>query len=346
MKIGPSTIGPGNPVFVIAEAGVNHNGDVGMAKRLIDAAVKAGADAVKFQTFSAERLAVSAAPLAKYQKRGRSRAKNQRQLLKKLELDEAAHRQLQAYCLKRGIEFLSTPFDEDSVDFLAGLGVAAIKVSSGDLTHLALLEHIAVKGLPVILSTGMAALGDVERAVGVFRKYPATELALLHCVSNYPADPADANLRVIPALNSCFGVPVGWSDHTGDTTTAIAAVALGAVIIEKHITLDRSLPGPDHRASMEPAGFKSYVAEIRTAERSLGDGVKRPVESEQNTARVARRSLVAARDIRAGETFEEDMIGALRPGTGLAPYHLERFLGRRAARNIRRHALLELEMIS
>lgn len=346
MNLGGTPIGSGAPVFVIAEAGVNHNGDIRMAKRLIDAAAKAGADAVKFQTFSAERLTVSTAPLAKYQKRGRSRAKNQRQLLQKLELDAGAHRTLRAHCRKRGIRFLSTPFDEGGADLLAGLGVAAFKVSSGDLTNVILLEHIAGKGLPVILSTGMATLADVERAVGLFRKFPRTPLALLHCVSNYPADPADANLRAIPVLRASFGVPVGWSDHTTGSTTAIAAVALGAAIIEKHITLDRNLPGPDHKASMEPADFRKYVEDIRIAERSLGDGGKRPAKSERDTARVARRSLVAARDIRAGETFEKDMISALRPGTGLAPYRIDQFLGRRAARAIRKHALLDLGMIA
>jgi N-acetylneuraminate synthase len=346
MKLGGTAIGSGARVFVIAEAGVNHNGDVRMATRLVDAAVKAGADAVKFQTFSAGRLTVSTAPLAKYQKGGRSRARNQRQLLEKLELDEAAHRRLKAHCRKRGIGFLSTPFDEASADFLESLGVAAFKVSSGDLTNVLLLEHVAAKGRPVILSTGMASLGEVERAVGLFRKFPRTPLALLHCVSNYPADPADANLLAIPALRAAFGVPVGWSDHTEGTATAIAAVALGASIIEKHITLDRGLPGPDHKASMEPADFRRYVADIRMTERSLGDGEKRPAKSERDTARVARRSLVAARDIRAGETFDRDMIAALRPGTGLAPYCIDHFLGRRAARNIRRHALLELGMIA
>ena len=333
-------------VFVIAEAGVNHNGDLEIATKLIDAAANAGADAVKFQTFKAESLVSANAPMAEYQRANVPGASNQFEMLQRLELDAKAHNILLAHCRKRNIEFLSTPFDDASVDLLVELGVRAIKVSSGDLTNHLLLEHIAGKRLPVILSTGMATVEEIERATLVFQRTRDADLAILHCVSAYPAAESDANLLVIPMLKERFGFPVGWSDHTRGDVTAIVAVGLGAAIIEKHITLDNSLQGPDHKASMEPAAFADYVRDLRIATASLGSGLKQPTAAEKEMALMARRSLAAARHINAGEKLTRDMLCAIRPGTGLPPYALDRMLGKRALVDIKCNVLLDPGMFS
>ncbi len=273
-------IGEGVPCFVIAEAGVNHNGEPKLAHALIDAAAAAGADAVKFQTFKADRLALASAPKAAYQKRNQPGEESQLAMLRRLELEDGVVGELVAHCREKGILFLSSPFDEESADFLDALGMAAFKVPSGELTNAPFLRHLAGKGKPLIVSTGMADMAEVEAAVAAIRASGAPPLALLHCVSAYPADPADCNLRAMGALERAFRVPVGWSDHTTGIDVAIAAVALGAAIIEKHFTTDRALPGPDHAASLEPGELAALMTAVRRVESALGAGVKRPSASE------------------------------------------------------------------
>lgn len=336
-------VGSGQPCLIIAEAGVNHNGSLELACALVDAARAAGADAVKFQTFKAERLVSAAAPKAAYQQRTTGAAESQLEMIRRLELGEAEHRQLLDHCRQRGILFLSSPFDEQSADFLAELGMSAYKVPSGELTNLPFLGHLAGKGRPLILSTGMAYLGEVEAAVRAITAAGPVPLALLQCVSNYPADPADVNLRAMDTLAAAFGVPVGYSDHVPPNEVAFAAVARGACIVEKHFTLDRNLPGPDHQASLEPGELAALVRGIRAVEAALGDGRKRPAASEADTAAVARKSLVAARDLPAGSVLEPSLIAVKRPGTGLPPVMLQHLLGRRTRVDIPRDALLALE---
>lgn len=329
---------------MICEAGVNHNGDVALAERLIDAAKEAGADAVKFQTFKAELLAGTDAALAPYQSRA-GESGGQAEMLRRLELDETAHRRLQARAEKAGIAFLSTPFDEESADLLERLGVALFKLPSGEATNKALVEHVARKGRPVILSTGLCDLEDVRRAVGWIRGAGSPPLTLLHCVTDYPAPIEQSNLRAMATLREAFGTPVGYSDHTLGTTAAIAAAALGAAVIEKHITLDRTMPGPDHAASLEPHEFAAMVSAIRDVESSLGDGIKAPMPCEADNRAAARRSLVAARDLEEGRVLEKDDLRAKRPGTGIPPYELESMIGRRLRRALRRDEPLTRESI-
>lgn len=345
VEIAGRKIGPAQPCFIIAEAGVNHNGDMEAACRLIDVAQEAGADAVKFQTFQADRLATPSAPKARYQLQTTDEKESQREMLRRLELSETDHQELMAYCCRREILFLSTPFDERSADLLARLGVPAFKIPSGELTNLPFLKHVARLEKPMIVSTGMATLAEVEAAVKAIREIRSIELVLLHCVSSYPADPSQANLRAIQTMRSAFQLPVGFSDHTLGLTAALAAVALGACVIEKHFTLDRNLPGPDHRASLEPQELKNLVREIRMVEAALGDGRKEPTRAEAETAAVARKSLVAARNIPAGSWLTEELVVALRPGTGLPPSMLSQVLGKRAARDIIEGTLLNLEML-
>ena len=345
-KIGARRIGPGCPCFIIAEAGVNHNGNVAMALRLVDMAAEAGADAVKFQTFHADKVVSVLAPLAEYQELNMEDRGSQLEMLRRLELSEEEHDRIRQHCVARGIMFLSTPFDEDSTDYLERAGVPAFKVGSGDLTNLPLLMHIGRKGRPMIVSTGMADMDEVRAAVDCLRGVGNPAIILLHCVSNYPADPADANLRAMLAMARAFAVPVGFSDHTQGSEVALAAVALGACVIEKHFTLDRNLPGPDHRASMEPTEFAALVQGILKIESALGDGVKRAAASERSMAKVARRSLVAEQDIPAGTTVTLSMIGIKRPGTGLSPQMRGRVVGRRARVDIPAGTLLSWDMFA
>ena len=333
-------------VFVIAEAGVNHNGDMAIAEKLIDAAADAGADAVKFQTFKADRVAGLDAPKAAYQTRTTDAAESQRDMLRRLELPQAAHAPLMARCAGRGIEFMSTPFDTASAELLAGLGVKRIKIGSGELTNIPFLRAVARLGLPMILSTGMADLDEIGETLDAVRAAGCHDASLLHCVSNYPAEPADANLRAMKTMAEKFGLPVGYSDHTMGTAVAIAAVALGAAIIEKHFTLDRAMTGPDHAASIEADELADMIAAIRSVEVCLGDGIKRPAESEMENRRLVRRSLVAARDIAKGAALTEAMMDALRPGTGLPPIAGDRLIGRTAKRDIPAGTLLREEMFA
>jgi N,N'-diacetyllegionaminate synthase len=345
-EIAGRSVGSESRCFVIAEAGVNHNGDLARALELVDVAAAANADAVKFQTFDADRLATHDAPKAQYQVDTTGASQSQREMLRGLQLSIEDHRALIARCAQRDIIFLSTPFDEESADLLASLDVPAFKTPSGELTNLPYLAHVARLGKPVIASTGMASLAEVEAAVAAIVAGGCRELALLHCVSNYPAAAEDVNLRAIETLAQTFGVPAGYSDHTDGIAIALAAAARGAAIVEKHFTLDRSLPGPDHRASLEPAELERMVREIRAIESALGDGRKEPAASERDTAAVARKSLVTVCDIAPGERLTEAKVAAKRPGTGLAPALRDRVIGRSARVAIAAGTLLEWEMLN
>lgn len=338
-------IGPGHPCFVIAEAGVNHNGSRDTACQLIDAAVAAGADAVKFQTFIAEKLISAHAPKARYQMETTSADESQLHMVKRLELTAEIHWDLKSHCKERGILFMSTPFDEDSADLLQQMNVPIFKVPSGEITNLDFIRHIAQKGKPILMSTGMAYLGEVETAVRTIEDTGNESIVLLHCVSKYPADAADANLRAMALMSHAFDLPVGYSDHTLGIEVALAAVALGACVIEKHFTLDRTMPGPDHKASLEPHELAAMVRGIRTVEAALGSGRKQPAVGEAGIAAVARRSLVAARDISAGTRLAEEMIAVKRPGTGLAPSFKPVLVGRRAVKDIPVGTLLSWELL-
>jgi N-acetylneuraminate synthase len=329
--------------YVIAEIGVNHNGSVELAKELIDVAASAGADAVKFQTFSADDLVTSGARKAEYQSRNTGDDGTQHAMLAALELSETDFQELMSYCAEQPIDFLSTPFGPAQADMLERLGVSAFKVSSGDLTFHSFLAHLGAKGRPIILSTGMATLAEVEQALRTIDESGSAPVALLHCVSDYPADPGASNLRAMHTMVKAFGRPVGWSDHTLGTAVGFAAVALGARIIEKHITLDAGMEGPDHAASMEPVQFEEFVAGIRAIGGALGDGIKRPHPDELRTAEVARRSIVATRDLTAGDSIARDDVAVLRPGTGLAPAMLEVVVGCRLGRDVPAHQPLTID---
>lgn len=346
IQIADRQIGSDKPCFFIAEAGVNHNGSLDMAHCLVDAAVEAGADAIKFQTFQAERLVTSSAQKAEYQRQTTEKSESQFEMLKKLELGAEAHRALFLHCQEKGILFLSTPFDEVSADFLDELGVPAFKTPSGEITNLRYLSHIARKGKPMIVSTGMSYLGEVEAAVQAIESTGNRALILLHTVSNYPADPTTINLKVMKTMAKAFGVPVGYSDHTTGMEIPWAAVALGACVVEKHFTLDRTLPGPDHTSSMEPSELRRLVAGIRNVEAALGTGRKQPVASETDTARAARKSLVSAASISAGTILTEELVSVKRPGTGLPPAFLEHLLGRRARVDIPADTVITLDMLA
>lgn len=339
IPIGDRSVGGGHPCFVIAEIGVNHNGDLELAHALIDAAVSAGADAVKFQTFVPELLAARGAPKAEYQKLRDSEV-DQIAMLAKLALSEDAHRELQAHAVAAGIVFLSSPFDDHSVELLRRLDVPAYKIPSGEVVNLPMLRRIASIGRPILMSTGMCTLDEVAAAVDAVAGAP---LALFHCVSSYPAAPQDCNLRAIATLRERFGVPVGWSDHAEGVSIAVAAVALGAQMIEKHITLDRALPGPDHAASLEPGELAAMVRSIRAVEDALGDGVKAPTAGELAIARVARKSLHWRCTRDAGHAIGADDLVALRPGSGLSPALAEALLGRRLSRAVAAGAMVSAE---
>lgn len=333
-SIANHSIGNG-PAFVIAEVGVNHNGDPELAHRLVDAVADAGADAVKFQTFVPELLAAPSAGRAEYQKRNTGETTSQLDMLRALVLPQEAHQALKEHAHKRGILFLSTPFDSQSAAFLHSIGVPAWKVSSGDLTNHPFLAELAAYGLPMLVSTGMATLDEVRDAVAAIDAVdPTLPLALFHCVSDYPTAPADCNLAAMATMRDTFSVPVGWSDHTEGVAVSIAAAGMGAQVFEKHITLDRGLPGPDHAASLQPDEFRQMVQGIRIAESARGNGTKAPLPYELTTAALARKSIVSIRDIEAGELLTDANIAVRRPGTGLPPASWAGTLGRKAARAI------------
>jgi N,N'-diacetyllegionaminate synthase len=345
VRIGKREVGAGRPCFLIAEVGVNHDGSLDRALELVEVAAEAGADAVKFQTFRADRLAMADAPKAPYQLAGTDPEESQLAMLQRLELSPAAHRRLQAAAGSAGIEFLSSLFDEESADLLDGLGVSAFKIPSGEITNLPLLSHVGRFGRPVILSTGMSDLDEVAAAVGELEAAGNDQIVVMHCVSAYPAPPAEANLRAMATMSEAFGKPVGFSDHTLGVEVSFAAVALGACMIEKHLTLDRAAPGPDHAASLEPSEFRDFVRGIRSVESALGDGRKLPVPSELATSDVARKSLVAAHHIPAGTLVTDEMIALTRPGTGLPPAARGLIVGRVARVDIADGTLLSTELV-
>lgn len=341
IRLAGRQVGPGQPCLIIAEAGVNHNGDLATALRLVDTARACGADAVKFQTFRSEALLSRDAPKSAYQKATTSVRESQLAMLQRLELSESAHRKLVARAKQRRIVFLSSPFDEASADLLRGLGVPAFKIASGEITNLPFLAHVARLGRPVLLSTGMSTLAEVERAVRMFELARNDRLVLLHCVTSYPAPAAEINLRALETLRRAFGLPVGYSDHSMGSEVAVAAVALGACVLEKHFTLSRRMKGPDHAASAEPSELAGLVRAVRNVEAALGDGVKRPMPSERENRVTGRVSLVAAATIPAGTLVTADLVCVKRPGTGLAPYLLEAVLGRRVRVDVPRDTVLQ-----
>lgn len=330
------------PVLIIAEAGVNHNGDIALAKKLIDAAAAAGADLVKFQTFSADRQVTRTAVKADYQTKTTDGTETQHAMLRRLELSPGMHDELIAHCAERRIGFFSTGFDIESVNLLSGLGQSLFKIPSGEITNLPYLRHIGQLGKEVILSTGMASLGDVEAAIEALEMAgtPRTQITVLHCTTEYPTPMNEVNLRAMQTLQSAFGVRVGYSDHTPGIEVAIAAVAMGATVIEKHFTLDRNLPGPDHQASLEPQELKAMVAAIRNIEQALGDGVKRLTPSEAKNKQIVRKSIVARRDIHAGETFSNENLTTKRPGTGISPMRWDEIIGQVAQKGYQKDGLI------
>lgn len=332
------------PVFIIAEAGVNHNGDIKLAKQLIKVAAEAGADAVKFQTFTADTLLTASAPKASYQKRTTSAAESQHAMIKSLELDLRAHELLMKHCQQHSIRFLSSPFDLASIDLLNNLGLDLFKIPSGEITNLPYLRKIGGLGKQVILSTGMATMGEIEAAVEILTQAGLSKkwLTILHCNTEYPTPMDDVNLRAMQAIADHFDIAVGYSDHTMGIEIPTAAVALGATVIEKHITLDHNLPGPDHRASLEPQELRGMVQAIRNLEIAMGDGIKRPTSSEEKNRPIARKSIVASCQIRAGDLFSEQNLTVKRPGTGMSPMLWDRIIGLTAKRDFAADEIIEL----
>jgi N,N'-diacetyllegionaminate synthase len=330
--------------MIIAEAGVNHNGDLGVAKQLIDAAADAGADLVKFQTFSASRQVTRVAKKASYQTNNTDPNESQHDMLHRLELTEAMHHELIDYCKTRNIGFFSTGFDIESIDLLLKLGQSKFKIPSGEITNLPYLRHIGQLRKSVIISSGMATLCDIEAAIEVLEQAgtPRAHITILHCTTEYPTPMPEVNLRAMQTIQTAFGVAVGYSDHTQGIEVAIAAVALGATVIEKHFTLNRSMPGPDHKASLEPNELKAMVAAIRNLEMALGDGIKRLTPSEARNKPIARKSLVAKQAILAGDSFSVQNLTAKRPGTGLSPMRWDEVLGRVAMRNFSADEMIEI----
>jgi N,N'-diacetyllegionaminate synthase len=330
--------------LIIAEAGVNHNGDLILARRLIDVAAEAGADMVKFQTFRADQLVTAQARKAEYQLRSTEVGESQYEMIRRLELTREMHYDLFDYCQARGIRFFSSGFDLESVDFLVELGLDCFKIPSGEITNLPYLRHVGRYGKSVILSTGMATLDEVGAALRVLEQAGTSRdrISVLHCNTEYPTPMCDVNLRAMLTIRDVFDVAVGYSDHTPGIEVAIAAVALGAKVIEKHFTLDRNMPGPDHKASLEPDELKAMVAAIRNIQQALGDGVKRSSPSEEKNLLIARKSLVAARAIRSGELFSAANLTVKRPGTGLSPMRWDEVIGSKASRDFAPDELIEL----
>ena len=320
--------------YIIAEAGVNHNGSLELARKLVIAALEAGADAVKFQTFKAERVAQNDAPKAQYQLANTDPVESQIEMLRKLELSPEAHRELIVLCQESGIDFLSTPYNEEDVELLDELGIDAFKLASIHAAEPHFLRFVARKKRPIFLATGMATLAEVDVAVRAIRGTSDVPLVLLQCTTNYPSRVEDANLRAIATMRAAFDLPVGYSDHTESDLCCLAAIALGARVIEKHLTLDKTLPGPDHTSAAEPMEFASLVRNVRKAESALGTGHKEPCEAERANSVNMRRSLAARRLIRAGETITEEMLTCKRPSSGIAPRLVDEVVGQRAVRDI------------
>lgn len=329
-------------VFIIAEAGVNHNGDIEVAEKLIDAAVLAGADAVKFQTFKAENLVRKDAAKAVYQKKTTDAGESQFEMLKKLELTPDMHKRLKNYCSQKGIIFLSAPFDIDSLHFLVHSGVDMIKIPSGEITNYPLLTAVGKTHKEVILSSGMSTLDEVKDAVNVLKDNGSKKITVLHCNTEYPTPYTDVNLNAMMTIKNELGVNIGYSDHTLGIEVPIAAVALGATVVEKHFTLNKNMEGPDHKASLEPEELREMVKSIRNIEQALGSEIKKPSASERKNIDVVRKSIVAKCDIKAGETFTENNLTTKRPGTGISPMLWEQVIGKRAKRSYNMDEMIEI----
>ena len=329
-------------VFIIAEAGVNHNGSIALAKKLIDVASEAGADAVKFQTFKAEKVVSKNAPKAAYQKKTTDPAESQFEMIKKLELDVNAHKELMTYCKQKHIMFLSTPFDHASIELLNNLGLEIFKIPSGEITNHPYLRHIGSLKKRVIMSTGMADIGEIEDALDVLitAGTPKENITILHANTMYPTPMEDVNLRAMQTIACTFGCDVGYSDHTLGIEVPIAAVAMGAKVIEKHFTLDKTMEGPDHKASLEPDELKAMVQAIRNIEKALGTGIKKPSPSERPNIEVARKSIVAARPIKKGELFTEENLTIKRPGNGISPMRWDEIIGTEAQKDYKEDDLI------
>lgn len=338
VRIASRRVGPDHPCYIIAEIGVNHNGDLPTAHKLIDLAVACGADAVKFQTYITDELVLPDAQQAEYQMHSVGK-KSQAEMLRDYELPFSAFVELQAHCARLKIDFISTAFDPASLEFIIGIKPACLKWASGELTNMPLLRMANKARLPILLSTGMGSLTEISRALDWLD--PDVEKVILQCVSQYPAAISDQNLRVLPAMQNAFGCPVGFSDHTMGPYAAVAARSLGMAVLEKHFTLDRSMPGPDHAASITPSEFTHMVQILRQIEAGLGDGIKRPCASERNTSSAARKSLVFRRNLTKGHVLGEEDLTAKRPGTGLQPDELDTFIGLVLRRDVSRDELLK-----
>lgn len=328
-------------VFIIAEAGVNHNGDINLAKRLVDMAKECGADAIKFQTFKAEESTGTFAEKAQYQKDNDKTQESQLEMIKKLELPFEDFKEIQDYCNGKGIIFISTPDGIESLNYLVKLDIPIIKVGSTEVTNVDFLTEIAKTGKPIILSTGMSTLGEVEKALNILYDAGNKNVKLMHCTTDYPTAVEDVNLLAMITLRDSFKIPVGLSDHTLGFEAAVAATAFGAQFIEKHITLDRNMKGPDHKASMPPQDFKEYVKHIRNTEKLLGDGIKRPTEKEKLIMTQARRSILAACDLKKGTIIEKDMLTYKRPGNGINPELSYLLIGRELKRDLSKDEVIQ-----
>lgn len=331
-----------NKTFIIAEAGVNHNGSFELAKQLVDKAVWAGVDCIKFQTFNSKNLVSKNAQKAEYQKKTTDSSESQLDMLKKLELSKEEFIELRDYCNQKGIMFLSTPFDLESIDFLASIGVKTWKVPSGEITNYPFLRAIGKRKESVIMSTGMCTLYEVRDALNVLNEFGTTDITLLHCTTEYPAPYDSVNLKAMLTLQKEFGYKVGYSDHTNGIEIPVAAVAMGASVIEKHFTLDKNMEGPDHKASLEPEELRQMVLSIRNVEAAIGDGIKQPSEAEKKNIAIARKSIVAACEIKKGEIFTEENLTAKRPGNGISPMNWAEVMGKDAKRDFSEDELIEL----
>ena len=330
--------------YIIAEAGVNHNGDIEIAKKMIDVASEAGVDCIKFQTFKADKLVVKNAPTAEYQMQSTG-TNSQFDMLKKLELSSDSFRSLKEYALDRGVDFCSTAFDNESIEFLYDLGLKFWKIPSGELTNVPYIEKIAKYNMPIIMSTGMAEISEIDYIVNLIRKYNDNELIILHCNTEYPTPFQDVNLSAMDVLKERYAVKVGYSDHTKGIEVPIAATALGAKVIEKHFTLDRNMEGPDHKASLEPNELKKMVESIRNIEKAIGNKVKFVTESESKNKSVARKSIVAAKQIKKGEIFTAENLSVKRPGTGISPLKWHDILGKKSQFDYDKEELIKLEEV-
>ena len=331
-----------NKIFIIAEAGVNHNGNIEIARKLVDEAILAGADAVKFQTFKAENLVCKDAKKAAYQMETTDSSESHFDMLKKLELTPEMHRELIKYCAEKDIMFLSTPFDIDSLHYLTECGIEIIKIPSGEITNYPYLREVGRTGKPVILSSGMSRLEEIQDAINVLREYGSSEITVLHCNTEYPTPYVDVNLKAMLTIKEKLGVDVGYSDHTPGIEVSVAAAALGAAVVEKHFTLDKNMEGPDHKASLEPDELREMIRQIRNIEAALGNGQKVPSDSERKNIEIVRKSIVAKRDIKQGDVFTEDNLTTKRPGSGICPMRWNEMIGQKAVRDFAADELIEI----